>query len=41
MIQGMWVGIRTTLIPINILVVLAGCFAGSFIGMMPGLGHRF
>jgi putative tricarboxylic transport membrane protein len=31
-------GITTTLIPINIALVLAGCFVGSFIGMMPGLG---
>ena len=38
MLQGMWVGISTTLIPINIAMVLFGCFVGSFIGMLPGLG---
>jgi len=38
MITGMMTGITTTLIPINIAMVLFGCFAGSFIGMMPGLG---
>jgi len=32
------VGITTTLIPINIVMVLMGCFVGSFIGMLPGLG---
>ena len=35
---GMVVGIQTTMIPINIGLVLLGCFVGSFIGMMPGLG---
>ena len=38
MLQGMWVGITTTMIPINIFMVLLGCFVGSFIGMLPGLG---
>ncbi|PHR26642.1 MAG: tripartite tricarboxylate transporter TctA [Desulfotalea sp.] len=38
MISGMLTGITTTLIPINIAMVLMGCFAGSFIGMLPGLG---
>ena len=37
-ITGMMVGIKTTLIPFNIAVVLFGCFVGSFIGMLPGLG---
>ena len=32
------VGITTTMIPINIVMVLLGCFVGSFIGMLPGLG---
>ncbi len=36
--SGMWIGITTTLIPINIAMVLLGCFVGSFIGMLPGLG---
>ena len=35
---GMVIGIQTTMIPINIGFVLLGCFVGSFIGMMPGLG---
>ena len=38
LITGMMVGIKTTLIPFNIAVVLFGCFVGSFIGMLPGLG---
>jgi len=38
MLSGMLVGIQTTLIPVNIAVVLFGCFIGSFIGMLPGLG---
>ncbi len=38
MFQGMWIGISTAMIPINIALVLLGCFVGSFIGMMPGLG---
>lgn len=35
---GMVIGIQTTMIPINLALVLMGCFVGSFIGMMPGLG---
>jgi putative tricarboxylic transport membrane protein len=38
MLHGMLIGISTTMIPINIAMVLIGCFVGSFIGMMPGLG---
>lgn len=38
MLSGMWTGISSTFIPINIVMVLFGCFMGSFIGMMPGLG---
>jgi putative tricarboxylic transport membrane protein len=38
MLSGMWTGISATFIPINIVMVLFGCFMGSFIGMMPGLG---
>ncbi|MCP4689881.1 MAG: tripartite tricarboxylate transporter permease [Desulfobacterales bacterium] len=38
MASGIMVGISTTLIPINIAMVLLGCFVGSFIGMLPGLG---
>jgi putative tricarboxylic transport membrane protein len=36
--SGMLVGVQTTLIPFNIAIVLFGCFVGSFIGMLPGLG---
>jgi len=36
--SGIMVGITTTMIPINIVMVLLGCFVGSFIGMLPGLG---
>ena len=36
--SGMLIGIKTTMIPINFGLVLMGCFVGSFIGMMPGLG---
>ncbi|MEN8191085.1 MAG: tripartite tricarboxylate transporter permease, partial [Thermodesulfobacteriota bacterium] len=38
MISGMLAGITTTMIPINIGMVLFGCFMGSLIGMLPGLG---
>jgi len=38
MMIGMMNGISTTLIPINIALVLFGCFMGSLIGMLPGLG---
>jgi putative tricarboxylic transport membrane protein len=38
MISGMATGISTTMIPINIAMVLFGCFSGSLIGMLPGLG---
>jgi len=38
MFSGMLTGISTTLIPMNIAMVLFGCFTGSLIGMLPGLG---
>lgn len=38
MIEGIITGIHTAFSPINILMVLLGCFAGTFIGMLPGLG---
>jgi len=38
MINGMLTGISTTMIPMNICMVLFGCFMGSLIGMLPGLG---
>ncbi len=38
MMSGMLTGISTTMIPLNIAMVLFGCFMGSLIGMLPGLG---
>jgi putative tricarboxylic transport membrane protein len=34
----MMIGIKTTMIPYNIVCVLIGCFVGSFVGMLPGIG---
>ena len=38
MLDGMLVGLQTATQPFNILMVFIGCFAGTFIGMLPGLG---
>ncbi len=38
MIEGILQGLQTVLDPINLLMVFVGCFAGTFIGMLPGLG---
>ncbi|WP_306027803.1 tripartite tricarboxylate transporter permease [Stappia sp. MMSF_3263] len=38
MLDGILVGLSTAASPINILMVAIGCFAGTFIGMLPGLG---
>ena len=38
MIEGIMIGLYTAFTPTNLLMVLIGCFAGSFIGMLPGLG---
>lgn len=38
MIDGIITGLQTAFLPINLLMVLVGCFAGTFIGMLPGLG---
>ena len=38
MIDGILIGLQTAFTPMNMLMVLAGCFAGTFIGMLPGLG---
>lgn len=38
MIEGLWIGLSTALQPLNLLMVVIGCFAGTFIGMLPGLG---
>jgi putative tricarboxylic transport membrane protein len=38
MIEGILLGLETAIIPMNLLLVVVGCFAGSIIGMLPGLG---
>ncbi len=38
MLDGMFSGLATALMPFNLLMVVVGCFAGTFIGMLPGLG---
>ncbi len=38
MINGILTGLGTALSPINLLMVTVGCFVGTFIGMLPGLG---
>ena len=38
MIEGILTGLTTALTPTNLLMVMVGCFAGTFIGMLPGLG---
>ncbi len=38
MIDGLLSGLATASTPFNLLMVCAGCFAGTFIGMLPGLG---
>ncbi|KXF80917.1 tripartite tricarboxylate transporter permease [Enterovibrio coralii] len=36
--DGISTGLSTAIMPFNILMVVVGCFAGTFIGMLPGLG---
>ena len=36
--DGLMAGVGTALLPFNLLMVFVGCFAGTFIGMLPGLG---
>ncbi len=36
--DGIATGLATVLIPTNLLLVVSGCVAGTFIGMLPGLG---
>ena len=36
--DGISTGLATVLIPENLLLVATGCIAGTFIGMLPGLG---
>ena len=38
MIEGLLSGLSTAIAPTNLLMVMLGCFAGTFIGMLPGLG---
>ena len=38
MIDGILIGLSTALSIKNILMVMVGCFAGTIIGMLPGLG---
>ncbi|RED52109.1 tripartite tricarboxylate transporter permease [Aestuariispira insulae] len=38
MLEGILQGITTAATPVNLMMVFIGCFAGTFIGMLPGLG---
>ncbi|EGU36051.1 tricarboxylate transport membrane protein [Vibrio sp. N418] len=38
MLDGIFQGLSTAVMPWNILMVVVGCFVGTFIGMLPGLG---
>ncbi len=38
MFDGMMSGLTTAVMPFNLMMVIIGCFAGTFIGMLPGLG---
>ncbi len=38
MFDGILTGLTTAVMPFNLLMVVVGCFAGTFIGMIPGLG---
>ena len=38
MIEGILIGLNTALSFQNIIIVMIGCFAGTIIGMLPGLG---
>jgi putative tricarboxylic transport membrane protein len=38
MMEGIYEGVTTALTSYNIMMVAIGCFAGTFIGMLPGLG---
>ncbi|KEI70273.1 tripartite tricarboxylate transporter permease [Endozoicomonas elysicola] len=38
MLDGLFTGLTTAIMPFNLLMVVVGCFAGTFIGMLPGLG---
>ncbi|MCJ8297782.1 MAG: tripartite tricarboxylate transporter permease [Pseudomonadales bacterium] len=36
--EGIYIGVTTAVMPFNLLMLFVGCFAGTFIGMLPGLG---
>ena len=38
MIEGILIGLKTALSFQNLMMVMIGCFAGTIIGMLPGLG---
>ena len=38
MLEGILIGLSTALTPLNLAFVVLGCFVGTFIGMLPGLG---
>lgn len=38
MLDGILQGLGTAMMPINLFMVVIGCFVGTFIGMLPGLG---
>ncbi len=38
MFNGILSGLTTAVMPMNLFMVTLGCFVGTFIGMMPGLG---
>ncbi|HAU8250259.1 TPA: tripartite tricarboxylate transporter permease [Vibrio vulnificus] len=38
MLDGILQGLSTAVMPMNLMMVIIGCFVGTFIGMLPGLG---
>ncbi len=38
MIEGLLIGLQAAFSPLNLIMVVAGCLIGTFIGMLPGLG---
>jgi TctA family transporter len=38
MLDGILTGLQTAIMPTNLMMVVLGCFVGTFIGMLPGLG---
>lgn len=38
MLDGILSGLSTAIMPTNLMMVMLGCFVGTFIGMLPGLG---